>query len=192
MSTGKPASLPDSQPYERVCKRKRTSKMDADFDFTGPTKKTLRTRGINRHKFFNGSTNSKSKSRRQLLKSIPLKISPPKPCIRLETRYFHRGIWYQIGDIVSLIDIEGGEYYAQIRTFIIDSHEDAHVVLTWLVPTVEATRGKFEASKYVIGMEEDVPRRIECVAFYAHCPSDYFRPVDSPYTVGSWAPPESV
>ncbi|VDN96907.1 unnamed protein product [Rodentolepis nana] len=192
MSTGKPSSLPDIQPSDRACKRKRTARMDADFDFTGPAKKTLRTRGTNRQKSFNGSANSKLKSRRQLFKSNPIKISPAKPCIRLETRYFHRGIWYQIGDIVSLTDTDGDEYYAQIRTFIIDSHEDAHVVLTWLVPTVEAKGKKFEASNYVIGMEEDIPRRIECVAFYARCPSDYFRPVDSPYTVGSWIPPESL
>lgn len=101
-------------------------------------------------------------------------------------------MWLYVGDIVSLIDVDGGKYFAQIRTFIVDEHDEGHVVITWLVPTTDAEEGKFEASKYVIGMEEDIPRKIECIAFQCRCPSDYYRLVDSPYAVASWSPPESV
>ncbi len=60
-------------------------------------------------------------------------------------------MWLQLGDIVSITDVDGGQYYAQLRNIIIDKSENASVILTWLVPTTEATPGKFEASKYIIG-----------------------------------------
>lgn len=82
-----------------------------------------------------------------------------------------------------MADVQGGEYYAQIRNIIVNNSEDASVVLTWLVPTTESMKGRFDPTKYVIGMEEDLPRSIDCVNFLCHCSSDYFRPVDSPYTL---------
>lgn len=50
------------------------------------------------------------------------------------------------------MDVEGGEYYAQVRSIMVDNSEDVSVVLTWLVPTSEARRGEFDPAKYVIGL----------------------------------------
>ncbi|VDM34332.1 unnamed protein product [Hydatigera taeniaeformis] len=149
-------------------------------------KKTLRSRGAtNKMKPSNGSSSSKCKSRRSIFKTNPTKLAPPRAFVRLESRIQHKGKWLQTGDIVSVTDVEGGEYYAQIRSIIVDNSEDASVVLTWLIPTFEARKGEFDPAKYVIGMEEDLPRSIDCVNFLCHCPSDYFRPTDSPYTLQS-------
>ncbi|EUB63834.1 GATA zinc finger domain-containing protein [Echinococcus granulosus] len=189
MSSDRAVAAFDGQASERACRRKRTVKTDSDFDFTGPMKKALRSRGVaNKAKSSNGSSSSKFRSRRSIFKTSPTKLAPPRAFVRLESRILHKGKWLQIGDIVSVMDVDGGEYYAQVRSIIVDSFEDASVVLTWLVPTSEATRGEFDPTKYVIGMEEELPRSINCVSFLCHCPSDYFRPTDSPYTLQSWNP----
>ncbi|KAL5111711.1 GATA zinc finger domain-containing protein 1 [Taenia crassiceps] len=168
MSSDKVVAAFGSHTSERACRRKRTVKTDSDFDFTGTMKKALRSRGVtNKTKSSNGSSGSKCKSR-----------SPPNLLHHGPLSALNHGKWLQIGDIVSVTDVEGGEYYAQVRSVIVDNSGDASVVLTWLVPTSEARRGEFDPSKYVI----------DCVSFLCHCPSDYFRPTDSPYTLQSWYP----
>ncbi|KAL5962601.1 GATA zinc finger domain-containing protein 1 [Taenia solium] len=151
MSADRAVGAFSSHANERACRRKRTAKTDLDFDFTGPMKKSLRSRGVtNKTKSSNGSSSSKCRSRRSIFKTNPTKLAPPRAFVRLESRILHKGKWLQTGDIVSLMDVEGGEYYAQIRSIIVDNAEDASVVLTWLVPTSEARRGEFDPAKYVI------------------------------------------
>jgi len=47
-----------------------------------------------------------------------------------------QGILYQAGDIVSIEDIEGDLYYAQLRGFLQDQYAQKTAVITWLIPIV--------------------------------------------------------
>ncbi|OON15171.1 hypothetical protein X801_09030, partial [Opisthorchis viverrini] len=101
------------------------------------------------------------------------------------------GTRFNVGDIVSIVDVSNESYYAQIRGkqsfrfFIhfcvpglaVDHTGDSCCVLTWLVPTTESISDTFEPENYVIGLEEDVLRDISCCNLVCHCPADYFRPI---------------
>lgn len=52
--------------------------------------------------------------------------------------YLHllKGILYQAGDIVSIEDIEGDLYYAQLKGFLQDQYAQKTAVITWLLPMV--------------------------------------------------------
>lgn len=39
----------------------------------------------------------------------------------------------------------------------------------------------FTPETYMIGPEEDLPRKLECMEFVMHAPSDYFKLKNSPY-----------
>lgn len=43
---------------------------------------------------------------------------------------------YQAGDIVSIEDIDGDLYYAQLRGFLQDQYAQKTAVITWLIPMV--------------------------------------------------------
>ncbi len=60
-----------------------------------------------------------------------------------------------------MTDLDGGIYYAQLRGFMTDQYCEKSGVLTWLLPTEGAPRPEdgFDASKYVIGPEEELPRK---------------------------------
>ncbi|KAL7061508.1 hypothetical protein AAHC03_01643 [Spirometra sp. Aus1] len=177
----------------RSFRRKRANRPDVDTvtnfqKALRPRQLTSKVKALGMH----GSARysySKSHSRRQILKRDPKPLSAPTAFIRLETRTFHKGLWLHVGDIVSLDDVEGGTYYAQLRGILIDRSEDVYVVLTWLVPTTEACGTTFDPTTYVIGMEEDIPRHIDCCSFVSRCPSDYFKPMSSPYTIQFWNDP---
>lgn len=48
---------------------------------------------------------------------------------------FYKGTYFQVGDIVSVQDIDGGIYYAQIRGLLIDQYCEKSAAITWLLPT---------------------------------------------------------
>lgn len=48
---------------------------------------------------------------------------------------FYRGTYFQVGDIVSMQDIDGGIYYAQIRGLLTDQYCEKSAAVTWLLPT---------------------------------------------------------
>ena len=50
--------------------------------------------------------------------------------------YSLQGILYQAGDVVSIEDIEGDLYYAQLRGFLQDQYAQKTAVITWLIPMV--------------------------------------------------------
>lgn len=39
----------------------------------------------------------------------------------------------------------------------------------------------FSPETYIIGPEEDLPRKLECMEFVMHAPSDYYKLKNSPY-----------
>ncbi|VDP48117.1 unnamed protein product [Schistosoma mattheei] len=110
------------------------------------TRKSMRSRVLsNRSRGLYGNYNGKgtaqkSRSRRHVLK--------------------RENVWYHVGDIVSLLDVDGEVFYAQIR-------------------------GN-KSLLIFIGMEEDVLRDLRCCKLVCRCPSDYFQPIASPYTIQSF------
>ena len=64
-----------------------------------------------------------------------------------------QGSYYQVGDIVSFIDIDGGTYYAQIRGLLQDQYCEKSAVITWLLPTKNSPPPEkcFDPSTYIIG-----------------------------------------
>ena len=64
-----------------------------------------------------------------------------------------QGMYYQVGDIVSVIDIEGGTYYAQIRGLLQDQYCEKSAVITWILPTKKSPPPEkdFDPSTYIIG-----------------------------------------
>ncbi|KAH9368679.1 hypothetical protein HPB48_004698 [Haemaphysalis longicornis] len=96
---------------------------------------------------------------------------------------FFRGTYYQVGDIVALMDENDDTYYAQIRGLLQDQYCEKSAVITWLLPTSESPRDHFDPSTYILGPEEDIPRKLEYMEFVCHAPSEYFKAQKSPYPV---------
>ena len=49
-----------------------------------------------------------------------------------------QGQYFQKGDIVSMTDVDGGTFYAQLRGFLTDQYCEKSAVLTWLLPTTNS------------------------------------------------------
>lgn len=64
--------------------------------------------------------------------------------------FFTQGILYQAGDIVSIEDIEGDLYYAQLRGFVQDQYAQKSAVITWLIPVV-ARPSHFDPALFLPG-----------------------------------------
>jgi len=63
-----------------------------------------------------------------------------------------QGVYYQIGDVVSVVDEQDGKtYYAQIRGFIQDQYCEKSAALTWLIPTQASPKDCFDPASYIIG-----------------------------------------
>lgn len=61
-------------------------------------------------------------------------------------------MYYQIGDVVSVVDEQDGKiYYAQIRGFIQDQYCEKSAALTWLIPTQASPKDCFDPASYIIG-----------------------------------------
>lgn len=61
-------------------------------------------------------------------------------------------MYYQIGDVVSVVDEQDGRtYYAQIRGFIQDQYCEKSAALTWLIPTQASPKDCFDPASYIIG-----------------------------------------
>ncbi|XP_011497057.1 PREDICTED: GATA zinc finger domain-containing protein 1 isoform X2 [Ceratosolen solmsi marchali] len=125
----------------------------------------------------------KGKGRRHIFKKMPIK-SPLATATPVTTSYvFYKGSYFQIGDIVSMQDIDGGIYYAQIRGLLTDQYCEKSAAITWLLPTATSPPPEdgFSPETYIIGPEEDLPRKLEYMEFVMHAPSDYYKLKNSPY-----------
>ncbi len=58
---------------------------------------------------------------------------------------------YKEGDIVSVVDINGEKYFAQLRGFLQDIHLNKSAAITWLLPTV-ANPTKFDPAVFLPGI----------------------------------------
>ncbi|NWI41714.1 GATD1 protein, partial [Picathartes gymnocephalus] len=126
---------------------------------------------------------TKGKGRRHIFKlKNPIKAPESVSTIITAESIFYKGVYYQIGDVVSVVDEQDGRtYYAQIRGFIQDQYCEKSAALTWLIPTQASPKGCFDPASYIIGPEEDLPRKMEYLEFVCHAPSEYFKSRSSPF-----------
>ncbi|KAM9387010.1 GATA zinc finger domain-containing protein 1 [Phaethornis superciliosus] len=126
---------------------------------------------------------TKGKGRRHIFKlKNPIKAPESVSTIITAESIFYKGVYYQIGDVVSVIDEQDGKtYYAQIRGFIQDQYCEKSAALTWLIPTQASPKDCFDPASYIIGPEEDLPRKMEYLEFVCHAPSEYFKSRSSPF-----------
>lgn len=151
----------------------------------------------------NKSTHPKGKSRRLIFKKLPTKapsaVATPvtsdsvfyKVCSLDHSFYFLilifcwvlQGMYFQKGDIVSLLDEDDNVYYAQLRGFLTDQYCEKSAVITWLLPTQESPPPVmcFDPATYITGPEEEIPRNLDCMEFVMHAPSDYYKSKITPY-----------
>ncbi|XP_046734073.1 GATA zinc finger domain-containing protein 1 [Diprion similis] len=125
----------------------------------------------------------KGKGRRHIFKKTPIK-APAAVATPVTSDYvFYKGSYIQVGDIVSMQDIDGGIYYAQIRGLLTDQYCEKSAAVTWLIPTTASPPPQhgFYPETYLIGPEEDLPRKLECMEFVMHAPSDYYKLKNTPY-----------
>lgn len=64
-----------------------------------------------------------------------------------------------------------------------DIYNEKSAYLTWLIPTQASPppNEKFDASTYLVGYEEDVSRKLSCLEFVMHAPSNYFHDKTNPF-----------
>lgn len=126
---------------------------------------------------------TQGKSRRNIFKKTPFKAPSVTATTTTANSLFYKGTYFQIGDIVSLLDDKDDTYYAQIRGLMQDSFCEKSAVLTWLIPTTSSPdpNEKFDASTYLIGPEEELARKLSCLMFVMHAPSNYYHDKTTPY-----------
>ncbi|XP_043923608.1 GATA zinc finger domain-containing protein 1 [Protopterus annectens] len=126
---------------------------------------------------------TKGKGRRHIFKlKNPIKAPESVSTIITSDSIFFNGIYYQTGDVVSVVDEEDGKtYYAQIRGFVQDQYCEKSAALTWLIPTLASPKDHFDPSTYIVGPEEDIPRKMAYLEFVCHAPSEYFKSRSSPF-----------
>ncbi|XP_034826047.1 GATA zinc finger domain-containing protein 1 [Maniola hyperantus] len=125
----------------------------------------------------------RGRGRRSIFKRQPLKAPTATATVVTSDSLFFKGSYMQVGDIVSMLDVDGGTYYAQIRGFLTDQYCEKSAVVTWLLPTKASPPPEkgFDPATYIIGPEEDLPRKLEYMEFVMHAPSDYYKASNSPY-----------
>jgi len=120
--------------------------------------------------FKGGSSRShQTKSRRTVLKQKPMRAAKSQPTIVTSDSMIHKGTTYDVGDIVSVLDGDGGVYYAIMRGFLQDQYAVKYATLTWLLP-IRPNPLYFDPSLFVIGPEEDSPQPMEFLEFVCHSP----------------------
>merc|ERR1712018_251026 len=84
---------------------------------------------------------------------------------------------------MGVVDIEGGVYYAQLKGFLTGQYCEKSGIITWLLPTTQSPSPEsgFDPATYVIGPEEDLPRKLDYFTFVMHAPDDYFYYKNAPY-----------
>lgn len=131
---------------------------------------------------------TKGKGRRIIFKKSATK-APTSVATPVTTEcIFYKGTYYQTGDVVSMVDVHENVYYAQIRGLLQDQYCEKSAVITWLLPTMSSPQGHFDPTTYIIGPEEELPRKLECMEFVCHAPSEYFKSKSSPYPTISTKP----
>lgn len=98
-----------------------------------------------------------------------IKTSVSSDCI------YHKGTFYQKGDIVAVCDQDDGQvYFAQITGFLQDQFCEKSASVNWLVPIRKTSREFFDPTAYKIGLDDTQLRKLNSMTFVRHCPHDYY------------------
>ncbi|XP_028256041.1 GATA zinc finger domain-containing protein 1 [Parambassis ranga] len=126
---------------------------------------------------------TKGKGRRHIFKlKNPIKAPESVSTIISSESIFYKGVYFQTGDVIKVTDEEDGKpYYAQIRGFVQDQYCEKSAALTWLIPTQASPKDHFDPGTYIVGPEEDLPRKMDYLEFVCHAPSEYFKSRSSPF-----------
>ncbi|CAG9760865.1 unnamed protein product [Ceutorhynchus assimilis] len=174
------------------------AKKDKDADKTGDSKEDgdgkstskKKTRAVKAYRTRHNpnatrkqSSVPKGKGRRSLFKKVPKK-SPSQVATVITSDYvFHKGSYFQTGDIVSTTDEKNDCFYAQIIGLMTDQYFKKSVVIQWLLPTKDSPppNEEFDPATYTLGPAEDLPRDLEYFDFVMHAPSDFYKSKTTPY-----------
>lgn len=127
---------------------------------------------------------TKGKNRRVIFKKNPIKAPTAVASVITRQSVTHAGQYYQLGDVVSVIDEDDGHvYYAQLCGFLQDQYMELSAVITWLLPTLASPPDKFDPATFILGPSEEFPRSMDIFEFVCHAPSEYFRAHSAPYNV---------
>jgi len=144
-------------------------------------RKSTRTRTNKQRVQAQAKSNTKGKGRRIIFKKSATKAPTAVATPVTTDSVFYKGSYFQVGDVISVLDVEGNVYYAQIRGLLQDQYCEKSAVITWLLPTDTSPKDRFDPATFILGPEEEVPRRLECMEFVCHAPSEYFKARNSPY-----------
>ena len=61
-----------------------------------------------------------------------------------------QGTKFEVGDVVSVLDEEGGSYYALVRGFLQDQYAEKYAVITWLLPRYPNPT-HFDPTQFILG-----------------------------------------
>lgn len=168
-----------------------TTAVKSNGNGNGPTLRKSSRIKPSKHKFISTTKTlaTKGRSRRIVFKkSQPLKAPSAVATVVTGDSVFHDGMYYQVGDVVSLVDHDMSVYYAQIRGFMQDQYNEKSAVISWLLPTQSSQEGRFDPTTYILGPEEDLPRSMEYMEFVCHAPSEYYKCASGPYPTISHQP----
>lgn len=65
--------------------------------------------------------------------------------------FLPQGNYFQVGDIVSLVDHDFSVYYAQIRGFMKDQYNEKSAIISWLLPSQGSPQDRFDPATYILG-----------------------------------------
>ncbi|CAG7684950.1 unnamed protein product [Allacma fusca] len=105
--------------------------------------------------------------------------SPPKFETINESRVLACGLWFKVGDIISVYGDERAHfktYFAQILLFLQDRYGEQYCDVRWLIPiSLEskvnfASSNKFDFNNYLEGPRHTEPIKISNINFVSHAP----------------------
>ncbi|XP_001355266.2 uncharacterized protein [Drosophila pseudoobscura] len=124
-----------------------------------------------------------ARNRRAIFKRPAQKTPKVQACTKFVKSLFYKGIYMQIGDIVSIVDGQQKLYYAQIRGLLVDAYCEKSAFLTWLIPTQDSPDPQdcFDPATYLIGPDEELSRKLCFLEFVMHAPSNYYYDRSTPF-----------
>jgi hypothetical protein len=63
-----------------------------------------------------------------------------------------QGVTFEVGDIVSVLDTDGGVYYAVMEGFLLDQYAHKLTLLTWLLPK-SPNPTHFDPAMFILGKQ---------------------------------------
>ena len=92
---------------------------------------------------------------------------------------FYKGDYFQVGDIISIIDqTNRSTYFAQCTAFMVDIFAQKSVSYQWLLPTEPLKDdSKFVPGKFRLGPTDNLFHDMESIKFVCSAPSDYYKPL---------------